>query len=186
MPTTKVSLGFSEDMMAKALDLFTAGLTRAIPAVLILTIVPFAQAQVLTCNALTMYGWGVSSGTCSSLSPATQNLWVCEISHGNPEIHTTFNAATPLHLTVRSGTGCEGNTGINGAFPANLALANNANICGVTVTNYRDRLNAIMQGPTPGGATACRAGFLTASAASRLGPTAQAAYLNLCNAQHCP
>lgn len=81
-----------------------------------------AQVPVTPCNALTMYGWGITDDTCRSLSPATQNLWVCEISTGNPEIHTTFNATVALHLIVRGGTICEGNVNLRGTFPDMLAL----------------------------------------------------------------
>src|ERR1700759_2743023 len=98
-----------------------------------------ASAQVTTCNALTMYGWGIQSGTCRSLSPATQNLWVCEISPGNPEIHTTFNPTTAFHITVRQGSACEGNVNLGGAFPGGLNAAA-GNICNVDPAGYVTRL----------------------------------------------
>jgi hypothetical protein len=141
----------------------------------------FAQA-VTTCNALTMYGWGVTDGTFKHISPTTQTHWVGEISLGNPEIHVTFSAGTPLHLTVRAGTTCMGNVNLHGTFPgAIIAPGAPAQICGVTIATYLARLNAIAQGPTPGGQTACRAGFLAAPA-NRLSPATQATYLNTCNA----
>ena len=57
-------------------------------------------AQVPTCEALTLYGNAANSGLCKTLSPATQNLWVCGMTTANPDVHTTFNAATALHVTV--------------------------------------------------------------------------------------
>jgi hypothetical protein len=161
----------------------------SVAALLAAALIPLSTtasiAQVATCNALTMYGWGSTSGTFSSLSPFGQNLKVAEISTGNPEIHLTFNAATNLHVTVRSGTTCEGNTDLGGAFPG--ALTNpvppgRATICNVTITTYLQRLNGIPQGAPVGARSACESGFLR----SRLSQAQITGYVGLCVAAHCP
>jgi hypothetical protein len=55
-----------------------------------------ARAQpVNTCEAITLYGNAANQGLCKSLSPGTQNHWVCDLTAGNPDIHLTFNANTP-------------------------------------------------------------------------------------------
>ena len=60
-----------------------------------------AAQAVPTCSALSLYANAARTGLCRSLSPTTQNLWVCELSGANPDVHTTFNAANALHITVR-------------------------------------------------------------------------------------
>src|SRR5262245_44667137 len=73
----------------------------ALLGVLVLALVSQpAAAQVPVCQALTLYGNAANTGLCKSLSPGTQNLWVCGLTTGVTDIHTTFNAATALHLTV--------------------------------------------------------------------------------------
>ena len=135
-------------------------------------------AAVPVCEALRLYASASASGLCKSLSPASQNLQVCELSSANPDIHTTFNEATPLHITVRvpkaaepkavgvrqaaarrpapGGRGalgeesaCEGNATFNGNWPGRLGLQKNAAICGVNVQSYLARLNAVHDAGDP-------------------------------------
>jgi hypothetical protein len=149
-----------------------------------------ATAQVPVCQALTLYGNAVFEGLCKSLSPGTQNLWVCAMTTGSRDVHTTFNAATALHLTVRdnpSPPGCDQNSTFAGNWPGAIVIAAGqpVTICGVSVTNYVARLNAVNQ--MAGGATTlCRAPFLAASNSGKISPALAQTYLNLCNAQACP
>jgi len=130
-------------------------------------------AAVPVCEALRLYASATESGLCKSLSPAGQNLQVCELSGTNPDIHTTFNAQTPLHITVRvpepvgvrqaaarrpapgghgaaaAGKACEGNATFNGNWPGRLGLQQNAAICGVNVQSYLARLNAVPDAGAP-------------------------------------
>ncbi len=56
-----------------------------------------AEAQAVpTCSALSLYANAARTGLCRSLSPTTQNLWVCELSGANPDVHITFNAGNAL------------------------------------------------------------------------------------------
>lgn len=166
-------------------------LHRALRA-LVLTIVAAASpaiAQVPTCEALTLYGNAFNEKLCRSLSPTNQNLWVCGLTNDAPDIHTTFNVLTPLHLTVRnnpSPPGCTGNSTLAGNWPGNLTigLGQPAVVCGVNVQNWVDRLNAVNRLPA-GGQTLCRAGFL-AALANGANPALMQTYLNTCAAQACP
>ncbi|WP_257388348.1 hypothetical protein [Tahibacter caeni] len=166
----------------------------ALAALVLLLAAPLCQAQVPVCDALTLYGNAANSGLCRSLSPTTQNLWVCELSGVNPDVHTTFNAVTALHVTVRTDVNppsCQGNSILAGNWPpaggAGLTIAPGqpAQVCNVNINNWVARLNAVPQVPA-GGATACRAGFLAALAAGRLSNAVAQTYLNTCNAQACP
>ncbi len=149
------------------------------------------HAQNASChNNLTMYGWGLAAGTFSTAStPNNMNLWVAEISSGNPEIHVTFNRTTPLHLTVRAGTTCEGYVNIGGTFPGNMTLINppgSGTICNVTLTTYLARLNAINATPPlphPLPVNACIAGF---NKQTKLSQAAKGAYLQRCGDPTCP
>lgn len=144
----------------------------------------FAQA-VPTCEALTLYGNAAADGLCKSLSPTTQNLWVCDFTGGSPDIHATFNAATPLHITVRnnpSPPGCQGNSTLTGNA-GNLMIAGGqpTSVCNVSIQNYVNRLNAVPATPA-GGGSACQAGFLAAQASGKLPVAVAATYLAKCNA----
>jgi hypothetical protein len=149
------------------------------------------QSQNMSCkNNLTMYGWGLANGTFSSAStPNNQNLWVAEISTGNPEIHVTFNKTTAMHLTVRAGTSCDGYVNVGGTFPGQMVflapLPPNGKICGVTVASYLARLNGINSVPPlphPLPVNACVSGFNTQT---RLSGGAKGAYLALCGDPTC-
>lgn len=147
-------------------------------------------AHVPTCDALTLYGNAANSGLCKSLSPATQNLWVCDLTGADPDVHTTFNAATALHITVRTPPGiptCEGLSLLAGHWPAALTIAAGQPgvLCNVPIQPWVDRLNAVPQVPA-GGTTACRAGFLAAGAAGRITQATMQSYLLTCAAQQCP
>lgn len=149
------------------------------------------MAQVPTCQALTLYGNAVNSGLCKSLSPTTQNLWVCALTDTNPDVHTTFNAVTALHVTVRQppvNPTCQGNSTLAGAWPAALAIgAGQPNaLCGVNIQNWVNRLNAVAQmAPVPP-QTACTAPFMAAGGAGRISPAVMNSYLGTCAAQACP
>ncbi|MCG6117917.1 MAG: hypothetical protein MEQ07_06950 [Aquimonas sp.] len=148
-----------------------------------------AIAQVSTCDALTLYGNAYNEKLCKSLSPTTQNHWVCALTDGTRDIHTTFNALTLLHLTVRdnpSPPGCTGNSTLGGTWPGNLVIGMGqpAVVCGVNVQNWVDRLNAVNRLPA-NGQTFCRAGFL-AALANGADPALMQTYLNTCAAQACP
>lgn len=131
---------------------------------------------VTTCEALTLYGNAVVTGLCRTLSPGTQNLWVCGLTDANPDVHSTFNRATPLHITVRT-TVCEGASVLAGAWPnaLTLAAAQPVNICNVNVQNYVARLNAVPE--TYG----CQASFVQAQALGRITPAIATSYIDLCN-----
>lgn len=149
-----------------------------------------ASAQVPICDALTLYGNAANSGLCTSLSPTTQNLWVCAMTTGVTDVHTTFNAATAFHITVRinpAPPNCEGNSYLTGNWPGGLArqAGQPLMVCGVNIDNYVARLNAVPQVP-PGGTTNCRAGFIAAGAAGRISQATMQSYLNTCAAQACP
>jgi hypothetical protein len=148
-----------------------------------------AQA-VPVCDALTMYGNAANSGLCQGLSPGTQNLKVCNLA-ATPDIHTTFNAGTPLHVTVRVNPGnptCQGNAQLTGVWPGGLAILGgqpNA-ICGVGIQNWVNRLNAVNQVNPGPGQTFCRAAFIAAGNSGRLSPQEVTQYNNLCAQHHCP
>ncbi|TAX71824.1 hypothetical protein ELI03_08775 [Rhizobium leguminosarum] len=113
-----------------------------------------ASARVSTRQALTLYGNAALSGLCTHLS--TTRLWVCELSD-SPDIHLTFNADTPLHITVRTQLditvrtpSCEGNSVFDGEWPGKLEIAPGQpnTVCNVKIYDkkdgggYLDRLNA--------------------------------------------
>jgi hypothetical protein len=148
-----------------------------------------AAAQVPTCEALTLYGNAFNEHLCRSLSPTTQNLWVCDLSGGAPDVHTTFNAGNPLHLTVRnnpSPPGCQGNSTLGGNWPGALVIAPGqpAMVCGVSVQNYVNRLNAVVQVPA-GAHTLCTAPFIDAIARGA-DPALMQTYINTCGNIGCP
>ncbi len=148
-----------------------------------------AMAQVPTCEALSLYGNAYNEKLCKSLSPTTQNLWVCGLTDGMTDVHSTFNAVNPLHITVRINPGaptCQGNSTLAGNWPGALTIAvgQPAAICGVNVQSRVDRLNAVNQLPA-GGSTLCRAPFL-AALAHGADPALMQSYLNTCMAMACP
>ncbi|WP_298691605.1 hypothetical protein [uncultured Sphingomonas sp.] len=150
-----------------------------------------AEAQAVpTCSALSLYANAARTGLCRSLSPTTQNLWVCELSGANPDVHITFNAGNALHITVRQAPqpgGCDQHTNFTGNYPGGLALAGGgAPICNVNIRNYRDRLNAVQQLQAVHGQTLVQAAALAAVAASRLTPAVAQTYINTAANQHCP
>ena len=136
-----------------------------------------APAAVDRCQALTLYGNAAASGLCRSLSPTSQTLWVCELA-SSPDVHTTFNGSTNLHITVRM-QGCEGYSNLDGAWPGQLRLAGQPMICGVNVQNYGDRLNAQPRMPARPGMTFVRTAFVTAIERSRLAPALAQGYIDL-------
>lgn len=138
---------------------------------------------VTTCEGLTLYGNAAVTGLCKTLSPGTQNLWICELANSNPDVHITFNRTTPLHITVRA-PACEGNSTLAGNWPGHLTIAPSqpATICNVNLQSYISRLNAVPQ--TYG----CQASFTQAQALRKITPTIGTSYINLCNARdlQCP
>lgn len=152
---------------------------------------PAAAQAVPACSALTMYGNAANTGLCKTLSPTTQNLWVCGLTTTDPDVHTTFNLATALHVTVRTPPGvptCQGNSTLTGAWPNNLAIAAGqpAAVCNVGIQNYVNRLNAVPQMPAQAGQTACTTPFIAAMNAGRISQAVGQTYINTCNAQGCP
>jgi hypothetical protein len=151
-----------------------------------------AEAQAVpTCSALSLYVNAARTGLCHSLSPTTQNLWVCELSAANPDVHTTFNAGNPLHITVRQAPqpgGCQGNANFTGNYPGALAFPGGGGgpICNVNIQSYRDRLNAVPQLAAVHGQTLVQTGALAAVAANRLTAAVAQTYINTAAHQHCP
>jgi hypothetical protein len=148
----------------------------------------FAQ-QVNICQALTLYGNAATTGLCLNLS--TNAHWVCELAAGNPDIHTTFNAGTPFHVTAVTSqpTACNQSSDLAGVWPGGLRIQDDQPnmICNVNVQNYVNRLNAVPQ-IAPGGAngnTHCMASFLAAQNAGRIPPAVGGFYLALCRAYDC-
>jgi len=134
---------------------------------------------VTTCQALTLYGNSKVTGLCKTLSPGTQNLWVCGLTDANPDVHSTFNRATVLHLTVRTaGAACQGNAYLAGPWPGGVTLAvgQPAVVCGVNMQAYVVRFNAVPQ------TFGCQASFTEAQRLGRITPTIATSYINLCNA----
>lgn len=131
---------------------------------------------VTTCQALTLYGNAAVTGLCRTLSPGTQNLWVCGLTDANPDVHSTFNRTTPLHITVRT-TVCEGASILAGSWPDALAIGVNQPeaICNVNVQNYVARFNAVPQ--TYG----CQESFVQAEQLGRITPATATSYITLCN-----
>lgn len=165
-------------------------LAALLTALVLLLAATASVAQVPTCSALTLYGNAANSGLCKTLSPTTQNLWVCGLTTADPDVHTTFNAATALHVTVRTPPGiptCQGNSTLGGNWPGALIIAvgQPTHVCNVGIQSWVDRLNAVPQVPA-GGTTACRAGFLAAGAAGKLSQATMQTYLNTCALQACP
>ncbi len=155
-----------------------------------------AAAQVPVCQALTLYGNAASESLCKTLSPGTQNLWVCALGNsGVTDVHTTFNAATALHLTVRDNPappGCEGNSTLAGTWPAGagaglvIAAGQQGTVCQVDLQNYIRRLNAVTRMAPAGGQSLCRSAFLSAGNQNKISQPVMQSYLNLCNQHMCP
>lgn len=153
-------------------------------------------AVVNVCHGLTLYGNAAAAGVCQTLSPGTQNLWVCELTGSDPDVHTTFSATTALHVTVRTPPGnptCEGNSTLDGVWPnppaahaLRIAAGQPATVCKVGIQNWVARLNAVQSTAPGAGGTFCRAGFLAAQVSGRLSPAVVTSYVNLCNYHHCP
>ncbi len=132
---------------------------------------------VTTCEALTLYGNAAVTGLCRTLSPGTQNLWVCGLTDANPDVHSTFNRTTPLHITVRTPDVCENASILAGGWPNALTIGVHqpVAICNVNVQNYVARFNAVPQ--TYG----CQASFVRAEQLGRITPAIATSYINLCN-----
>lgn len=141
-----------------------------------------ALTKVKICDALKLYGnAAVAGGLCRALS--TNNLWVCEITGAvgnNPDVHLTFNAATELHVTVRTPT-CEGNAYVQGTMGHFTWVgAAPAPLCNVVVTNYLARLNAVpVTFPT------CIGGFNKALSDGKINAATQNFYATQCRTNKC-
>ncbi len=145
-----------------------------------------AVAVVPTCQALSLYANAANTGLCKSLSPTTQNLWVCELAQ-SPDVHLTFNAGTNLHITVRKlSPACEGAAQFNGVFPGGLTLAQPHSICGVNVANYVPRLNAVAQLPAAPNQPLVKTAILAAKNKGRVTDAVAQTYIATATAQHCP
>lgn len=175
----------------------TRSLQTSIGLSIFITASAFAQNPTSRCTSLTFYGNAVSSGLCKTLSPADQNLQVCELTSAQPDIHLTFGLIrpgaapppappppppAPLHLTIRANNStppCEGNVNILRTAANAFQAAAPGRICSVDVTNYVARMNAQTIAATVPPATACRTAFLAAHA--KLSPGVQQGYLDACD-----
>ncbi|UUX49131.1 hypothetical protein NUH88_17215 [Nisaea acidiphila] len=162
---------------------------RCLLATALLSASPLPALAVTDCEALTLYGNAMNQRLCRTLSPTTQNLWVCGLTTGATDVHITFNRNTPLHLTVRVNPGnptCQGNTPIGGAFPGAMTMPGApAQICGVNTQNWLNRLNAVAQMPA-GAHTLCRAPFIAMIGSGRMTPGDAQTYLNQCDNGNAP
>jgi hypothetical protein len=163
-------------------------------AALLVSSPALAQGPVPICDALSLYANGARTGLCKSLSPTTQNLWVCGLTGEVTDVHTTFNAATALHVTVRVNPGaptCQGNSTLTGVYPAmpgNLlrrVAGQPAIVCGVSIDNYLLRLNAVPQLPAAPGQNRVQTAMLNALAAGRVTAGDAQTYMNTAVAQGC-
>jgi len=152
----------------------------------IIAIQPALAQSVSICDALTLYGNAVDQGLCKSLSPTTQNLWVCTLTDANPDVHTTFNAVTDLHFTVRTPppTSCEGSSDLTGTWNVQqqqLAFQPNQpqQVCGVNLASYLTRLNALAPN------NECKQAFIDAVAKGKITQSVAQSYINQCN-NNCP
>jgi hypothetical protein len=145
-----------------------------------------AGAAVSTCQALSLYANAANTGLCKSVSPTTQNLWVCELAQ-SPDVHLTFNAGTNLHVTVRKlSPACEGLAQFNGAFPGGLTLAQPHTICGVNVADYVPRLNAVPQLAAAPNQTLVKTAILAAKNRGRVTDAVAQTYIATATHQGCP
>ncbi|MFL6843620.1 MAG: hypothetical protein ACJ8ER_01925 [Allosphingosinicella sp.] len=153
------------------------------------------RAQVPVCDGLSLYANGVDSRLCKSLSPTTQNLWVCALTDGATDVHATFNAGTALHITVRINPGapaCQGHSNLAGSYPViglpitlQLAPGQPQVICGVNVGNYVQRLAAVPRMAPNHGQNRVQTPMLDAMHAGRVTQALGQTYINTANAQHC-
>ena len=165
-----------------------ATLTAAFPA--------RAQGPVPVCDGLSLYANGALTGLCKSLSPTTQNLWVCGLTDEVTDVHTTFNLATAMHVTVRINPGaptCQGNSTLTGTYPSVVgnmlrrAAGQPQMVCGVDVDRYIQRLIAVPQLPAAPGQNRVQTAILNAQAAGRVTAPVAQTYINMAapNAQNC-
>ncbi|OKO70642.1 hypothetical protein AC629_10215 [Bradyrhizobium sp. NAS80.1] len=146
---------------------------------------------VPVCDALTLYGSAVNSGLCKRLS--TSELWVCELTQNNPDIHMTFNKEFGLHLTVRlPKRSCEGKSELTGNWnerdghTLKLAKGQLPKACEVNLQNYAARLNATTRLNGAGGYSACMTAFQTARSRDRISGQEESFYIDLCKQNNCP
>ena len=76
-----------------------------------------------TCVGLLLYSGALKhGGFCKNVPNPDQNLQVCALQEAPIDVHLTFNAGTPLHITVRTLPGvnppCEGNRYVSIRTPA--------------------------------------------------------------------
>lgn len=153
-----------------------------------------AHAQVAVCDALSLYANGARTGLCKSLSPTNQNLWVCELTTANPDVHLTFNANTALHITVRTPRGaptCQGNSILTGTFPSvqNNPLARAAQqpqqVCNVDVDNYIQRLIAVPELAAAQNQNRVQTAMLNALAGGKVSQAVSNSYIQTAAANNC-
>ncbi|HLO87202.1 MAG TPA: hypothetical protein VK203_19650 [Nostocaceae cyanobacterium] len=141
--------------------------------------VQFASAaKVPVCEALRFYGNAAYEGLCKNLSTGTN--WVCELA-SSPDVHTTFNNDTRLHLTVRPCPTGE-RSDLAGNWPRNLKIETGqpTTLCNVSVQNYVNRFNVVNEMPAGAEPTRCRAAFVAARERGRISGEVAKFYLNLC------
>lgn len=164
-------------------------LTAALVAISALLAAGAARAQVPVCEALTMYGNAVNTGVCQSLSPATQTHWVCGLAGPDPDIHTTFNATTPLHITVRvPQPACEGNSTLGGNWPGHLVIAQGQprTICNNGLQAWVTQLNGVPGVARIGQQSFCVSAFLTAIDNGTISYADAQTYIDQCRRRACP
>ncbi|UIK01270.1 hypothetical protein LZK82_27975 (plasmid) [Rhizobium leguminosarum] len=138
-----------------------------------------AVAQVPIRQALTLDGNAVGSGLYRHLG--INNQWVCELSD-SPDIHLTFNADPPLHITVRTPT-CEGYSLLDGTWPNELEIApgESEEVCNVAVKeNYLKRLNMQAQKAD------CEESFIRARIMNRINWKTTQFYIQQCKLNPAP
>jgi hypothetical protein len=154
-----------------------------------------ASSKAEMCSYLSMYGNGLYFGQCHQLSiPNAHNQWVCEL-QGAPDVHTTFNASTDFHITVKKPEAddqqaCDEHSYLTGLWVSgngSIALAGDQQgvLCGVSVQPFIDKLNAILAVPFDN-SSACKAGFLNASIQDKISIGDAQKYMNLCQRYACP
>lgn len=145
-----------------------------------------ASPRVNVCQALTLYGNAAREGLCKNLSTGTN--WVCELAkENNLDIHTTFNATTPFHITVRPCPAGE-RSDLTGTWPNSLIIAQNQPItlCGVSIQTYVDKLNKVTQvNSAPAPETLCTTAFKKAVEAGKIDGTVANFYKDKCKVNRC-
>jgi hypothetical protein len=181
------------------MEVFRAVSAAAALAAMLGSLPAQAQVTVPVCDGLSLYANGVRTGLCKNLSRTNQNLWVCELTTDNPDVHLTFNApaqgvaATSFHVTVRTPRAnptCQGHSILTGSYPSvpgnalRRAPMQPAVVCQVNIDDYVQRLIALPQ-MAPDGHNRVQTAILSAQLAGRVTPIIQGDYIGTAAAQGC-